>query len=107
MYYLITYDLHGDNKQYRSIILAIESVADRNCASHILKSAWLIRTPDKSAKDIYDVLKECLDFDDECFVVEIENKCAFKLLNTKPKEVQDLLSGEDLSDYPNRLKANE
>lgn len=64
--YLVSYDLHNPNRNYNSLIQAIQSYGVNNYY-HILKSQYLVSTSQNSI-EIRDFLKRHLDNNDEILV---------------------------------------
>ncbi len=65
--HIVTYDLCKPNRDYDSIIGAIEAYSD-NC--RLTESCWLISTYD-TAKEVRDYLMKFIDSDDKLAVIKL------------------------------------
>lgn len=72
MVYLITYDLHGPNRDYDNLHGAIRSYGNY---WHYLESNWFITT-NSSAAQIRTHLQQFIDGNDEILIVKISNDWA-------------------------------
>jgi len=67
--YLVTYDLHKPEKEYKPLIDALESYPDR---LHVLASTWLLSTTG-TAQQISDRLRPLMDRDDHILIIKVSN----------------------------------
>ena len=91
MFYLVTYDLNGENKGYSRLARAIVNASDgEHC--WVCESSWLIRSRYQSAKEVYNKIKSCLDSDDECLVIGVTDNMKGSLPKNKWDKIQKIFS---------------
>ena len=73
MIILITYDLNKPGKNYMPLFKAIKDIS--GTWWHSLTSVWLIKT-DQSPAQIKNLLLNCIDSNDELFVVRVTSNYA-------------------------------
>lgn len=71
MFYIITYDLKTEQKDYTSLYDAIKALGDWQ---HPLESTWVVSTTETDQNGIYERLKPCLDEVDHILIFQIYPK---------------------------------
>ena len=68
MLYLISYDLMAPGKDYDGLYEALEGIG----AKRVLRSVWVVRWSNTSAKQVRDWVKKHTDSDDRLLVGQID-----------------------------------
>ncbi|WP_028589426.1 hypothetical protein [Paenibacillus massiliensis] len=65
--YVVTYDLHGNGKDYSGLIKELESF---RVYLHVLESSWLVQAV--SAQSIFDAIRPHLDSNAEVLIIKTD-----------------------------------
>ena len=72
----IIYDLRQPGRKYDELYDSIKNIAGEGNWQHPMESFWVMAISDysyKSAENIYDSLRQCIDDNDSLFISRIDN----------------------------------